>query len=508
LNLVGAVFGAIVSFVTVGLVTNAYGKEGAGLFFAATAAFTLAANAARLGAESGLTYFVSRLRAEERHGAVPLAIGRALAATGAVAGTLGLLGLLTAPWLSSIVTTDPASGGTATTMIRILAVAVPTFALSQAMFGASRGFGTMRPAVFAGQILRPLSQLVLVGVVIVTTDEVWPLALAWAASSALAMAAVGNWLRSRLARIDRASNGESDNGATGNRETDSGETDNGEAARSGFDPKTYWRFTGPRAVADLLSASLERLDVLLVAIIVGEAGAGMYGASNRLILAGQLMMIATAQSMAPLLSANFLKGRNDDAQRVLRTISGWNVTLLWPVFICLAFGARTALSVFGPEFTDAAPLVVVLSLAFLVIIGLGIGDTLLVMTGDAVASLINHAIALAVMIGAALALLPTVGIIGAAWAWALSRVTLRVLAVARVRYTTGVHAIGPPLLTAAAVATVSFVPTGLAARAILGEGPAQVAAHVAVGALIQLTLVLRLRERLEVDQLVATITRR
>ena len=62
INLVGSMTGAVFGFVTVGLITNHWGRSGAGLFFAATALFTLAANGARMGSEAGLTYFVARLR--------------------------------------------------------------------------------------------------------------------------------------------------------------------------------------------------------------------------------------------------------------------------------------------------------------------------------------------------------------------------------------------------------------------------------------------------------------
>ncbi|MEM7275910.1 MAG: polysaccharide biosynthesis C-terminal domain-containing protein [Actinomycetota bacterium] len=483
LNLAGSVVVAVVSFVTVGVVTNVHGQRGAGVFFAATAAFTLAANGARLGAESGLMFFVSRLRADGRQRELRSVIRTALVATGAVTVVLAIAGVGLAPTISGLIAEQPRYRDTATTMVRVLAVAVPTFALSQVMIGASRGFGTMRPSVVAGQLVRPVTQLTFVVVATVMSDEVWPLAVAWALSSVLTMGTIGTWLRRRLRRVDV----------------------HGDPAP--LDRGRYWRYTGPRAVADLLSAMLERLDILLVAFLIDEAAAGVYGTSNRLILAGQMMMVATAQSMAPLLAANFLHGRHDDAQRVLRTISGWNVTLLWPVFLGLAFGAETALSVFGPEFSAAAPLVVVLSLAFLVITGLGVGDTLLLMTGDSIASLINHAIALAVMVGAALILLPTTGIVGAAWAWALSRVTLRVLAVVRVWHTRRVHAIGRPVLTAAAVALAAYVPSGLLAHLVTDDWPA-VAAHAALGGATQLVLVRIWRDALQIDQLLAVLTRR
>lgn len=502
LNLAGSVIAAVVSFVTVGVITNVYGKPGAGVFFAATAAFTLAANAARLGAESGLTYFVSRFRADNGHRLLPSVIRTALGATAGVAGLLGLAGLVGAPFLSDLVTTDPQYADTATTMIRVLAVAVPTFALSQAMFGATRGFGTMRPAVLAGQIVRPVTQLAFVVLAIVVSDELWPLALAWAVSSVLTMATVGAWLHRRLGSVKQRYIADADP----NTDTDPGEIP-AAGADTEFSRRVYWRFSAPRALADLLSSMLERLDILLVAILVSEAGAGMYGASNRLILAGQMMMVATAQSMAPMLAANFLKGQLDEAQRVLRTISGWNVTLLWPVFLCLAFGAETALSVFGSEFTEAAPLVVVLSLAFLIITGLGVGDTMLMMTGDSVASLINHAIALAVMLGTALVLLPAYGIIGAAWAWAASRVLLRLLAVGRVRYTKGIHAMGTPVIVAAAVAVGAYVPAGLVIHDLL-DGWLAVITHVTVGGAMHLAALTMTHRFLALDQLLAVVAKR
>lgn len=495
LNLIGSVTAAVVSFGTVGIITNAYGQRGAGVFFAATALFTLAANASRLGAESGLTYFVSRLRADDRHRSIPAAVRAGLMATGAVAGLLGLAGLTGAPLLSELVTSESDLAESATIMIRILAVAVPTFALSQAMFGASRGFGTMRPAVFGGQIVRPLTQLGFVVVAMLMSDELWPLAVAWALSSVATMATVGTWLTRRLTRVrDRNRIAEREAGPT---DRNTGE----------FSIREYWRFSAPRALSDLLSSMLERLDVLLVAIIVGEAGAGLYGASNRLILAGQMLMMATAQSMAPMLAADFLKGRLGQAQTSLRIISGWNVTLLWPVFLCLTFGAETTLSLFGPEFTEAAPLVIVLSLAFLIITGLGIGDTLLMMTGDSTASLVNHAIAVGVMLTTALVLLPTYGTIGAAWAWAGSRVVLRLLAVLRVRHTKGIHAIGLPVVVAGLAAVAAYVPIGFVIHDRLG-GWAAIVTHVLAGGALHLLVLTRVHRVLELGQLTQVVTRR
>ena len=409
--------------------------------------------------------------------------------TGLVASTAGLVGYLAADPLAGLLSSDDGARAEAASMLRILAVAVPLFALSQGMIGASRGFATMGPSVLAGQIVRPGTQLILVLAVVVLDGSLSALALAWAVSAGLTLAVIATWLRRRLARVrDRAA--------------EPGSAADGDVVGS------YRRFAAGRAGADLVSAALERLDVILVAAFLGEAGAGLYGAAGRLILAGQLLMIAASQSMAPLLTAAFSSDRNDDARHLLRTITGWNVTLLWPVFLCLAIGAPTALSVFGDDFTDGAPLVVVLSATMLAIVAIGGGDTLLISTGDSLASLLNHVVALAVLLVAASALLPTVGVVGAAWAWALSRLTLRLLATARVWRTRGVHAFGRPVLLATVAAAVAYLPIGLAANAVLGAGWTAVAVNVGLGGSVHLAALVRLRRELELDRFVAVVARR
>ena len=487
LNLAGAITAAVVSFVTVGFITNSYGQVGAGLFFAATAMFTLAANGARLGSESGLTFFVSRFRAAGRQVALEPLVRTAAGTTTIAATALATLGFLAAPQLADLLTAEAANAASLVTMIRILAVAVPSFALSQVLFGATRGYGTMRPSVLAGQIFRPVAQLVFVVAAIVVSTEIWPLALAWAVASVATALGVAVWLWRRLRRP-------------------SSQPPSPEAEP--FHARDYWRFAAPRAVTDLVSSALERLDILLVAYFLSAADAGLYGASNRLILAGQLLMYATAQSMAPLLSAAFLQRRYRDAKDLLHTITAWSVLLLWPLLLTLAFGAESVLALFGDGFADAAPVVRVLALALAVIVGLGPGDTLLLMTGNSVASLVNHVAALVVLLAVSVVLLPEVGVIGAAWAWAASRLLLRGLAVTQVWRTTRVHVFGRALALATIAAVVAFVPAGFAAHRLIDNGAVAVAAHLAVGGLVHLALAARFRADLRLDQLLGVVTRR
>lgn len=476
LNMAGAVIAAVVSFVTVGVVTNHYGQVGAGLFFTATAVFTLAANGARLGSESSLTYFVARLRSSDDTDQIAGLVRHAAGSAMAVATVLAVAGVVLAPRLGRLLTSGQANAEAMAVMIRILAIGIPAFGVSQALSGATRGFGTMRPSVLAGQVVRPVSQLLLVLLAAFAVSAgLIGVAVAWTTAAYIALVPVLAWIVLRLGRRSRL--------------------------LDSVQRLEYWRFTAPRAVADMVSSALERLDVLMVAYFLTEADAGLYGASARLILVGQMMMFATAQSMAPHLSANFMAGRIDEVKQVLHTVSGWNVTLLWPGLIGLAFGSGTILRLFGEEFSAGAPIVVLLCVALIIIIGLGVGDVMLLMTGDSMASLVNHVAALIVMVTTAAILLPRVGVIGAAVAWALSRIVIRGLAVFRVWQTNRVHGFGRPVLVAAVIAVVAYVPIGFVVHALVDNGFAAIAVHAVGGLTAQAALVYRFGHDLDLDQL-------
>src|SRR5262249_2232408 len=68
LNLAGAAVSAVAGVVTTVLVTRHFSRPVAGAFFTATSAFVIVRSMASVGANTGVTYFVARLRSlgEER----------------------------------------------------------------------------------------------------------------------------------------------------------------------------------------------------------------------------------------------------------------------------------------------------------------------------------------------------------------------------------------------------------------------------------------------------------
>jgi O-antigen/teichoic acid export membrane protein len=342
---------------------------------------------------------------------------------------------LAAAPLATLLTDDPALGDDMRALLLVLAVAIPGWAVAQASLGAMRGFGTMRPSVWVGSVIRPGVQLVVLVGLVALSSPLWMLGLAWL-TAGLASAVAGLWwLVRRIAPMPVSD----------------------EDGRAEF-----WGHARPRAASDILHGALERLDVILVGALAGSAAAGSYAAANRLVLAGQLVLMAIAQAVAPPVATHLASGRTADAEVVVQRVTGWSVLLLWPAVAVLVAGAPGIMTVFGDEFADTAVVVAVLGVGLAMVAAMGPGDTVLLMTGDSRGSMHNHVAALVTMVAVALAAIPPLGAVGAALAWVASRMMLRALSVWRIRRATGIRSVGRPVGLGAALTVVAYGPVAVA----------------------------------------------
>lgn len=481
LNLIGAAVTTVTGFASVIVVTQRYGAEVAGVLFAGVGLWTLLGNAAKIGTESSLTWYVARTRAGGDRGSIVRVVRSALVVVAVCSTLVGLLSAMAAPWLAGVLADTDANRDALVPLIVGLSLTLPGWSVAQAAFGASRGFATMRPAVFWGQVVRPTVQTVLMVITMLFTAAPWALGLSWGLSSIAVLVPSLLWLARRVA--DLPVDGPDDRAA-------------------------FWSYTRPRAMSDIIHSALERLDLLLVSALAGAAAAGSYLAGNRLILAGSMVLLALAQAVAPLVAARLVTGEVDAAGRLVQTLTAWNILVLWPGLVLLATSAGTIIEVFGDGFAGSASIVVVLALGLAVVSGLGPGDTVLLMTGDSRGSLLNHLAALVTMVVVSFALIPFFGAIGAAWAWSLSRIVLRGSAVWRIERVTGMRCWGPPVTIAALVVILAYVPASLVAGAMVHSGFGALLVSAVGGTALFVMLVFMLRDVLAIDELLALVRRR
>jgi len=478
-NLAGAAFSGLAGLAVTMLVARGLGPDSAGVFFAATSVFLLAQMLAKLGTDTGLVYWVARLRATGRADLVRRCLRVALVPV-VVAGIAGGVALFVAtPGLAHLPALAGRAAGRHTAdfarALRVLAVFLPAAALSDALLSATRGYRTMRPTVLVEKLARPALQLVLLAGALLfagtTADTV-----AWVAPY-LASFAVAAWW---LARMDRPP------------------TPAGHPVPR-LPAGEFWRFTAPRSLSSICQVALQRLDVLLVAGMLGFRAAALYTVATRFMVVGQLGNQAIGTAVQPRLAELLSRHDTAGARTLYRDATAWLVLLTWPLYLGTAAFAPLYLGLFGGGYDAAAGVAAVplLCAAMLAAAACGMVDMVLTMGGRTTWNLANVAVALGVNLALNLALIPPLGIVGAALAWAVALLVKNLLPLVQIGLVLRLHPFGPATGIAAALAVGCVGVPAAAARLVFGPTLLGLVAAVAVAAPAYAAACWLLRSRLD-----------
>lgn len=275
--------------------------------------------------------------------------------------------------------------------LAIIVAALPAFALTDLQDGICRGGARIASGLLAPYIIRPL--LVLSGIGLwhavgfdldaVTAVKVAVIAtwLAWAAQTAM----VAREFRSIAPAGDRA-----------------------------YDAHGWTATTAPLFVMSVFDLAMQNIDVIVISNLLSPTDAGIYFAGAKTM--GLIMFVhyAVGSSMANRFAAISTRGDVEAMRIAVRDAVRWT---FWPslvlALVMLALGHQL-LSLFGPRFTAAYPVMCVLAVAVLCRAAIGPAESLLNMTGgqrDCARSLV---IAALTNVTLSLVLTPLFGILGAA----------------------------------------------------------------------------------------------
>jgi O-antigen/teichoic acid export membrane protein len=426
-NLVGALTYGLGGFLVVAVVARQLPVADAGAVLVAIAVFTVLARCAEMGASTGVVRAVSRARALGRLDEIRRVLVVATVPVGLVGSVLGIALWTQAERLGDLLGGADQADRVATAL-RPLAAALPAVAVGSVLVAASRGFSTMVPQLVVDRMARPLAQLVAVWLATGLTASVAVTAGAWVVPAALVGVPMAVVLAARLPA-----------------------TAAGSWVRIG---REFWRFTAPRAGAQVLQVTILWFDTLLLSAVAGPATAGVYAVATRFVLVGTFAAEALQQVVGPRVAAQLALDDRAGASRLLDAAAGWQVLLVWPSFVLLGVFAPGVLAVFGASYADAAAVLGVLALGLLAAAPVGPSDSVLLMAGRSRANLGVTALAAAVNVVGNLVLVPTAGMVGAASAWATSLAVGAIVPAVLVRRM-GIAPTGRPAVTAAAVGLVA-----------------------------------------------------
>ena len=395
-GLTGGLVGAATSLLLAVLVGHTLGAAGAGRFFAMVAGVAIASNVLELGADTGLVRHVSAALALDGGDRVRGLVG--IAVRPVVTGVLLLVVTVAfaAPWLEGV-----AGGGRA--WLVVVATASGLAALLAVLLGAVRAMSSALSVTLVQNVGLPLARLGLVGGCVAAGIAAGPspwraAALAWLAPipAALLVALV------LLVRAERRHRGSRT-----------------PVAPTRAEGRAFWAFSAPRGVSAAAEICLEWVDVLIVGAWCSPAEAGVYAVVTRAARSAELVQQASRLAVGPLISAALAQGRGDDVHRLHRDVAVATTVLSWPFFVIAAYYAPSLLGLFGAEFAEGATALRILCLGLALSYAVGAVQSILLMGGRSAAQLGNKVVCLAVNVGLNLVLVPRLGIVGAAIAWAV-----------------------------------------------------------------------------------------
>ena len=458
------------------ILARSLGATGAGVVLQAVAAFTIALSVARLGLDTTAVWLLPRLMSSERD-----KVRRALVSLLVPAFLAPLV--VTSTWFLLRWVFSPEGGVDHEVYDALDAVApfLPAASLMTVMLAATRAFGGVVPFNAIGNVVVPglRPALVLVAVLLGGTSTAAALgwAVPWLVGALLSVVVLARQVRRATAEV----------GGTWRPDKEM--------------RKRVRRFALPRVAASGLDQSITWIDVVLVGIMLGSTAAGVYGSVSRFVSAGAVVATSLRIVVAPRFSALLSEGRNEEVEHLYTVTARWILLLGAPAYILLAVFSPTVLGWLGPGFQEGVVPMVVLCLGSIVVLAAGNVQSLLLMSGRSAASAVNKAVVLVFNVLGNLALVPHVGIVGAASVWAASMALDTSLAAWQVRRGVGVSvAFGAIAYVVLVVALLVALPSLLVAQ-LLGQGTWQLLlAGLVSGASLLVYCVLD-RRRLQLDQL-------
>ncbi len=427
-SIVGAVISNAATFLVALLIARLSGEALLGTFAIVFALRAILVLVCGLGMRIAMTKFVAASRARADYAGLRGAVRVGVTAPVCAALVAGAGLALLAPVLAEQVFQHPSM----TDPLRVVALSLPFAVLMDVTLAATQGFQSMRAFARIGLILEPLCRLGLATLSLLAGWGLLGLAGGLLVASMIGGLSGAVALQRRLRRLPDAV------------------------------PVHDWhslsRFAGVSWVASMATQGILWVDVILLGAILAAEDVGVYQVATRAVVACMIVITPLTASMAPRIAHHW---ETRDTDRVAENYGDvlrwtWRLTI---VPLALLFGAPAAvLACFGPGFADGTTVVLILGGGALVEALAAPSAVLLNQIGRNRLNMVINVSALIGNIVLNLALIPALGIEGAAVAWMLTLLVPGLIRIAIVRHLVTHHwPLRRPHLVAAAAALIAFL---------------------------------------------------
>ena len=481
LNLLGAVVYGLANFLLLWVLNYSLGTTGAGVVLISIAIFNVASKTTELGSATGLIRWISRHRSLDDADLLRATTWIAVIPVAVVTTLVALMLWVLAPSIATFFDSG-ASGNSVASVIRAMAPFLVPAVLHSVLVQGTRGFDTMFPQVTIERIGRALLMPIVIAVAAGLGASLPVIGGLWAATSLLALAfsipAYARLMRRATANVAQ------------------------HRAPSRQLVSQYWRFTGARAAGQTFEVVINWIDTLMVGAMITAASAGIYASGTRYILFGVYAAEALMQVAGPRVSGLVSRGDRGSASSMLRTITGWQTALTWPIYLVLLCFAEQFLSIFGQEATSAAGALRALAIGLMLASLVGPAASVILMSGRSSIALMDTGVAITFNLVGNYIAIPRWGITGAGVVWALTMLIQTWLPAVQASVSVGVKTWGMQGVSAALGAFCTVGVISAASRLILGSTILGLSVAVLLGAAAYVVVLWKLSDRLCLSQIV------
>jgi len=274
---------------------------------------------------------------------------------------------------------------------------------------ATQGFQTVKYATLVQQVIRPLAQLVLLLGFYMAGVEILGAVASYAISMALGSALALYYLHRIFPKLfDRS-------------------------VPAKFESRALLDVSGPMSVVTLANNLNALIPIWVLTAFLPIASVGVFSAAFKTAALSSLALIAFSGIFSPMISSLHRQGLNEDLGRLYRDVSRWTFTGAFAVFLLVALLSWDVMAFFGPKYVPGWPVVVVVAAAQCFSASVGPTGRMLAMTGNQRVVMGATLFAAAAGLAFSVALVPSLGILGAALAAAASVVIVNAVTLTTVR---------------------------------------------------------------------------
>ena len=388
----GLMYGNVNRYLYTALLARWVGAEFLGIYSLANSIMLISEVLGKMGLETGIMRFVSRLNPESDSEKIQKVIASALKMT-AVFSLVIMVGLIiSSGYIVTQILNEPPL---LTSVLIVFAIAIPFNALTLISAFATQGFKRLKYKTLVTQFLNPtllLASMVICFWFVSTRSSIMVPMLITGIIGFFVMIAL-------LKRVSGVSNDQ--------------------IIKAKFD-SSLLKFSYPLMFVTILQTFMHWMDILMLGYFTDATTVGLYHPAARTAGLLQALLLSFLSIYAPMMAQFHSEGDRKKMDNTYKLVSRWLLMCAIPISAIFIIFPGKVLLLFGPEYLPSAKILVILTWATFIQAIFGAAGPTLSMSGHTKLVLWNTIGAFLLNFGLNIFLIPKYGIIGAAIATLIS----------------------------------------------------------------------------------------